>query len=1138
MTEWIVSSCVLIVVVALVRQVFKGRMSLRLQYALWALVLVRLLVPVSFGQSRISVMNAVSEKEETVYIWHTGDMGDAAPEPAVSAPADTPATVPAVTPPVQTEAPAVTAAPSAQTVPGISVGTIPVGEAPPANTAGIRLDQVLSTIWLAGMAVMALCLLWSNLAFWLRLRRSRRPLEGADCPLPVYVTGAAETPCLFGLLRPAVYVTPEAAGDELVMGHVLAHEYTHYRHGDHIWAVLRCLCLTLHWYNPLVWLAAALSRRDGELACDEGTLRRIGEGERLAYGRTLIALTCTRRGGLLRTATTMTGSKRSIRERITLIARKPKMAVYTLVAVLLIAAVAAGCTFTGAKQDTPAEWTAMLTEESVFGITVYDGSGQALARLDQESRAELLAVIHGITEDMCLPLEEGDTAEEGQPSVTVYQGLNLWRFRCREDGQVRLEPFRISSRNSIDPGYEVGVEKMVIDCPELYQFIVDCAAAHSGSDTPADPGDEGYAVNLDDAPRTVRQTIERYVADRAAAMNRVVSEAKVTALTMMNTGTAGLYDSIELYRLDYSLTFADGGKNDAPVDCTSYLAFLWEYTVSVAQNPVFIGSVDGNELKAGFGSAEMLEQYGNIYTAAAMGIYYDYLATGTPAGPATALQMVNAGGEALLTLYTAGEGQWRTLSIGYDKISEIFSGRTSTAVERPSTAPSDYWLTVTNADNRKTLTVWSGEEGLVQYSDGSGSQYWTMDSGEDCAILLRRLYDGLAPSPNQVVFYARDAEMAAERFPLQYCQMLTELPADHPNRVTDYEVLDWGITETSADGNAVLGWMEYAVRPAFDPESFMAGAAEPGTGRYEGWVLNHMQFVLELREDGLWRCSAWGGGIISLEHYGYEVDSSFSGRGIVLEDADMWPQEAVWEFARVYGAELMFISGYITDYEIVWCEPRAISVNGDAVIGFFRCFARPSGSGELMALNVWEEADDGRWFFDTLFLLERAGGTGKWHCSQWEDVGQLADYGYEDGMISAIMGNTEVYRCEGDDPYEAALTLMTAYVEDLLVPAEMRSFTITEYRNLSVTLKTTLELAEAEIFNYQPVDGEMGENTWIVELRMEYRWDGVLMGPPYGPSIGHEDYWADMVHQGSPRGFLLTRNGNEFTLQSRYAVRY
>ena len=69
---------------------------------------------------------------------------------------------------------------------------------------------------------------------------------------------------------------------------MLAHEYTHYRHGDPIWAVFRCICVSLYWYHPFVWLAAFLSRRDSELACDESVTRTYDAKERKVYGETLI----------------------------------------------------------------------------------------------------------------------------------------------------------------------------------------------------------------------------------------------------------------------------------------------------------------------------------------------------------------------------------------------------------------------------------------------------------------------------------------------------------------------------------------------------------------------------------------------------------------------------------------------------------------------------------------------------------------------------------------------------------------------------------------------------------------------------------------------------------------------------------
>ena len=64
MTELIVTSSVLILVVISLRHFLKGKISLRMQYALWALVLVRLLVPVSPLESPISVMNAISKQRQ------------------------------------------------------------------------------------------------------------------------------------------------------------------------------------------------------------------------------------------------------------------------------------------------------------------------------------------------------------------------------------------------------------------------------------------------------------------------------------------------------------------------------------------------------------------------------------------------------------------------------------------------------------------------------------------------------------------------------------------------------------------------------------------------------------------------------------------------------------------------------------------------------------------------------------------------------------------------------------------------------------------------------------------------------------------------------------------------------------------
>lgn len=313
MTEWAVTSSVLILVVLILRKCLKGRVSLRLQYGLWALVLVRLLLPVSLGHTPVSVLNAMEPITSTQTVEREVQQF---PTVSVSTPTLSPAE---------------------------SQEQVSQEEAP------LSPAQILHGVWLAGSVAVDLWLVGVNVRFARTLRRSRCPLAVAGCPLPVYVSQAIPTPCLFGLVRPCIYVTPLTAADETLLRHTLAHELTHFRHRDHLWAVLRGLCLALHWYNPLVWLAAVVSSRDGELCCDEATVAQLGEEERAAYGCTLLAVTCQGRSNLLLSATSMTGRGRDIKERIHMLVKRPKTAVYTLAAVIFLAAVAVGCTFTGAR---------------------------------------------------------------------------------------------------------------------------------------------------------------------------------------------------------------------------------------------------------------------------------------------------------------------------------------------------------------------------------------------------------------------------------------------------------------------------------------------------------------------------------------------------------------------------------------------------------------------------------------------------------------------------------------------------------------------------------------------------------------------------------------------------------------------
>ena len=335
MTEWILSASVLILVVIGLRTLLKGRISLRLQYALWALVLLRLLIPVNFGASSLSMANLAESAREQPVVRTVVDIGS-------------------LNIPVQSYENAYREVVAHYESQGIDVNTLQGSELEALEYEAydrMKGADIATVFFITGMILVGTAFFATNLHFRKKIMASREPMNREKNGLTVYVTDRIDTPCLFGLWKPAIYVTYPVADDATLLRHTLEHEATHYRHHDQIWAALRCICLAIHWYNPLVWWAALLSRQDGELACDEATIARLGEGERAEYGRTLIGMTCRKKANVLITATTMNSGKRSLKERILLIAKKPKMAACTLIAVILIAAVAVGCTFTGAREN-------------------------------------------------------------------------------------------------------------------------------------------------------------------------------------------------------------------------------------------------------------------------------------------------------------------------------------------------------------------------------------------------------------------------------------------------------------------------------------------------------------------------------------------------------------------------------------------------------------------------------------------------------------------------------------------------------------------------------------------------------------------------------------------------------------------
>ena len=252
----LITSSLLILLIAALRPLLRGRIDPRVQYALWLAVALRLLIPVNLFTSAYSAL-ALLER---------ADRGTALVE-----------TIGQAHIPAQSYDNARAQVVEEYRRQGVSDSQLTPGDLMAIDTQARELmkgptlaelaAKCARPVWLGGAALTALWFTAVNLKLRRRLRGARR-LE-IDCPLPVYLSDALPSPCLAGALRPKIYVTPAALDSPERLRHVLAHELAHYRHRDHWWPLVRCACLCLYWFDPLAWWAAALSRQDCELACDE-----------------------------------------------------------------------------------------------------------------------------------------------------------------------------------------------------------------------------------------------------------------------------------------------------------------------------------------------------------------------------------------------------------------------------------------------------------------------------------------------------------------------------------------------------------------------------------------------------------------------------------------------------------------------------------------------------------------------------------------------------------------------------------------------------------------------------------------------------------------------------------------------------
>ena len=246
-----VTGSLVILPVLLVRLLLK-RFPKIFSYALWSVVLFRLLCPLSFS-APVSFLNMVK------------------PEIRVATPGTTVISF------LPGDVPAFSEDPSDQEVP-----VRPSQEDKPVDWASL-----VPALWLSGVVVLGL----SGLGQYLRLRK--KLVEAVPLERGIYWADQIDTPFVLGVFRPRIYLPSNVPAQELP--YILAHERHHIRRGDHIWKLLAYCALCIHWFDPLVWVAFVLAGKDMEMSCDEAVIRQLGPQIRGDYSASLLRLATSKK---------------------------------------------------------------------------------------------------------------------------------------------------------------------------------------------------------------------------------------------------------------------------------------------------------------------------------------------------------------------------------------------------------------------------------------------------------------------------------------------------------------------------------------------------------------------------------------------------------------------------------------------------------------------------------------------------------------------------------------------------------------------------------------------------------------------------------------------------------------------------
>lgn len=217
---------------------------------------------------------------------------------------------------------------------------------------------VVSVIWAIGILAM---LIYSILHFV----RLKQKLIGAT-PLRnnIYLADHISSPFVMGFIKPNIYLPSSMA--EAEQAFIIAHEKYHIKRFDHIARILAFVTLTIHWFNPLVWLTFALSGKDMEMSCDEAVMKKMKTDIRAEYSQSLLRFST---GKKIITATPLAFGESDTKDRVKNVMRYKKPMLWVMVLALIAVAVLCVCFATNRSSDqSPIQWAKNLQVQDIDKI--------------------------------------------------------------------------------------------------------------------------------------------------------------------------------------------------------------------------------------------------------------------------------------------------------------------------------------------------------------------------------------------------------------------------------------------------------------------------------------------------------------------------------------------------------------------------------------------------------------------------------------------------------------------------------------------------------------------------------------------------------------------------------------------------